>query len=69
MSDTPRTDAVAERLPIYGPSDSEWVNADFARELERENAALRARLDDAVSGWHDIDARLRYLRAEGFDKP
>ena len=45
MSDTPRTDAVAK----YGPAGS-WaeeikiVNADFARTLERENAALREAL-------------------------
>ena len=43
-SDTPRVDDAAECLPIYGPSDSEWVNADFARQLERDLAACREQL-------------------------
>lgn len=34
--DTPRTDDKAECLPIYGPPDSEFVPAEFARQLERE---------------------------------
>ena len=38
MSDTPRTDEVA----CGGMTCKKWVAADFARKLERENAALRA---------------------------
>jgi hypothetical protein len=41
MTDTPMTDAVA--LPRNGdPSD--WIHADFARQLERENKRLREAL-------------------------
>lgn len=41
MSDTPRTDEwIANRTPSGGPAP-EKVDADFARELERENAQLR----------------------------
>ena len=41
MSDTPQTDAVAQCLPIYGPPDSEWVPAEFARQLERDATRYR----------------------------
>jgi hypothetical protein len=44
MSDTPRTDDAAEMLPIFGTSDSEWVNAEFARQLERELAECKVAL-------------------------
>ena len=37
MSDTPRTDAQKR---------GDFVHINFARELERENAALRAALED-----------------------
>jgi hypothetical protein len=41
MSDTPRTDA-----QIYTDGQDPMVHADFARELERENAKLRAQVLD-----------------------
>ena len=49
MSDTPRTDA-KRVLCGYG---EEMVNVDFARELERENAALRSRLVGATCIHHN----------------
>ena len=47
MSDTPRTDAAVALTSLHRYDDSfgdpifGWVTANFARELERENAALR----------------------------
>jgi hypothetical protein len=41
MSDTPRTDAAIQRSCI-DDLKCEWVEVEFARKLERENAALRA---------------------------
>jgi len=43
VSDTPRTDAKAQFFGFNPDEGEEFVPADFARELERENAALRAR--------------------------
>jgi hypothetical protein len=40
VSDTPRTDAKAHTHPFFYV-EAMYVSADFARELERENAALR----------------------------
>ena len=42
MSDTPRTDAKAQFFGFNPDEGEEFVQADFARELERENAALRS---------------------------
>jgi hypothetical protein len=42
VSDTPRTDAKAQFFGFNPDEGEEFVQADFARELERENAALRA---------------------------
>jgi hypothetical protein len=47
MSDTPRTDAKAQFFGFNPDEGEEFVQADFARELERENAALRVALDAA----------------------
>ena len=44
MSDTPRTDDEAFMLD---DGQGEAVMSDFARQLERENAALRADIADA----------------------
>ena len=45
MSETPRTDAVLEWVrPMgndSGPPNEQYVSADFARQLERENFMLR----------------------------
>ena len=57
MSDTPRTDAEAEMLPIYGSSDSEWVNAKFARQLERE-------LERVLKAQDVLVARIATLHAD-----
>jgi len=45
MSDTPRTDAKAQFFGFNPDEGEEFVQADFARELERENAELRERLE------------------------
>lgn len=42
MNDTPRTDA--EVFLLFKTGDDEGVPAEFARKLERENAALRVEL-------------------------
>lgn len=41
MSDTPRTDKEVFLVQARPDVDLEGVDADFARQLERENAALR----------------------------
>jgi len=48
-------------LPIYGSSDSEWVNADFARQLERE-------LDDALRKLRAVDGALDDVGAPNNEK-
>jgi hypothetical protein len=54
MNDTPRTDAVAIRGQSTAfPRASYFVDADFARELERELAA--AREDKARLDWLQTD--------------
>jgi len=40
VSDTPRTDAKAQFFGFNPDEGEEFVQADFARELEREYAAL-----------------------------
>lgn len=45
MSDTPRTDA--ESVLFHDGDRIDWVRADFARSLERENARLAAELAEA----------------------
>jgi hypothetical protein len=42
VSNTPKTDAKAQFFGWNPDEGEEFVQADFARELERENAALRA---------------------------
>jgi len=46
VSDTPKTDAKAQFFGFNPDEGEEFVQADFARELERENAALRQALED-----------------------
>lgn len=46
MSQTPRTDAKAQFFGFNPDEGEEFVQADFARELERENAALRNEVDE-----------------------
>ena len=45
MSYTPRTDAKAQFFGFNPDEGEEFVQADFARQLERENAALRKERD------------------------
>lgn len=62
MSDTPRTDAAAIRCAC----STYVVPSEFARELERENAALRAILRDIRSNnWDgfELAARIAALKA------
>ena len=42
MSDTPKTDAKAQFFGFNPDEGEEFVQADFARELEREYAALES---------------------------
>ena len=42
MSDTPKTDAKAQFFGWNPEEGEEFVQIDFARELERENSALRS---------------------------
>lgn len=55
MSDTPKTDA--EVFPVWNDNKCKtefFVNADYARTLERENAALRAQLAEANQTIEDV---------------
>jgi hypothetical protein len=74
MSDTPRTDAKAQFFGFNPDEGEEFVQADFARELERENAALRAVFEAAKAmahyeyagaavGWPDWDGKFEVLKA------
>ena len=70
MSDTPRTDAHTRQL-IDALQHPHWI--EFARELERENAALRAdkeRLLDILQRWQRM-ADEWYAEADqyGFGEP
>lgn len=47
MNDTPRTDS--EVFLLFKTGEDEGVTAEFARKLERENAALRAEIDSLKS--------------------
>ena len=49
MSNTPKTDAKAQFFGFNPDEGEEFVQADFARELERENAALREALHDIMT--------------------
>ena len=75
MSDTPRTDAKAQFFGFNPDEGEEFVQIDFARELERENASLRAdkeRLDwlQNATYWphpplgEDIRAAIDHCRKE-----
>jgi hypothetical protein len=58
MSDTPRTDAQRSiwEYPNYREESPRWVLANFARELERENAALRLALDQQANYQRELRA-------------
>ncbi len=59
MSDTPRTDERTYPADCLGKTLV--VNADWARELERENAALREMIDLAFRIPNMTDAELTEL--------
>jgi len=46
VSETPKTDSKAQFFGFNPDEGEEFVQADFARELERENAALRKEMDE-----------------------
>ena len=57
-SDTPRTDAALEWVRPAGndsgPPHEQYVSGDFARELERENNALRAKIAELEQQLHAL---------------
>jgi hypothetical protein len=55
MSDTPRTDA--EEARYYG----KWAKSDFARELEREIAAMREQRDRLAEALELFLNRVQYV--------
>ena len=69
MNDTPRTDAKVFNFLNAHPSmnmNQDVVRADFARDLERENARLREALrdfEDAAYGRGTEDLRERHAEA------
>jgi hypothetical protein len=71
MSDTPRTDAKAVFFGFNPDEGEEFVQIDFARELERENASLRAdkeRLDWLQSATVRVgDVLTHFLDSEDVD--
>ena len=70
MSDTPRTDDVVMQAVAQGMRLAPV--AELARELERENAALRAALDAQMKYQRDLRAdrdRLDWLETLDCDSP
>ena len=60
MSDTPKTDAKAQFFGFNPDEGEEFVTASFARELERENATLRADLlieEERSIYWRDNEGK------------
>lgn len=67
MRDTPRTDVETYELDykvLIPREGGEWVKADFARELEREVAALKAERDEARREVCEIMHYTGYLRGD-----
>lgn len=68
MSDTPRTDAqlltVKDCSYVAPHPTGEYVHADFARQLEHENAALRAEIEEAQCVVIGTRLEARELRRE-----
>lgn len=70
VSDTPRTDAEAgEAVFTESGCAADVVNADFARQLERELSAAQAKLAaveklhaDAIEQWKDAEEKLAAAR-------
>jgi hypothetical protein len=55
MSDTPRTDAVINRNPN---PPGRWINSEFARTLERENAQLRKEREQLDESLDELSQRV-----------
>ena len=79
MSDTPRTDSqlltVKDCSYVAPHPTGEYVYAEFARQLERENAALRSIASAMAAemeqhgGDQAFESLARYRAALGEDKP
>ncbi len=65
MSDTPRTDAKAQFFGFNPDEGEEFVQADFARELERENAALRADKEQLMQALYEAEQNMARCLDEG----
>jgi hypothetical protein len=65
MSDTPETDAATHDLSDYGPpvpcSWGDWVDADFARKLERERDEAREAIREAWFAMDEADGTERMI--------
>jgi hypothetical protein len=60
MSDTPLTDARVVFFGFNPEEGDEFVQADFARDLERQNTALRADLlieEERSVYWRDLEGK------------
>jgi hypothetical protein len=73
MSDTPRTDAEVFEVDVVfvsydGPAfePKNVVEPDFARELERENAALRSLLREAVTDYELLGGTCDGVESEDY---
>ena len=64
MSDTPRTDAKTQFFGWNPDEGEEFVTAAFARQLERENAALRSALTTLLA-WEDKGGDIPPTAARG----
>ena len=70
MSDTPRSDKVPwtfTEADLNSKRKQRWVKIEFARELERENAALKTALDHQMTYQRELRAdrdRLDWLMTQ-----
>lgn len=69
MSKTPRTDAAVIAIDVVRGAPVTYVTADFARQLESENAELREALSKFAqidmpegNGWLELD-RTQFLKS------
>ena len=70
MSDTPRTDAAVALTSQhryddgFGDVEFGWVQASFARDLEKENAALRAEVKVTRQNYEEYKSENTTLRED-----
>lgn len=77
MSDTPRTDAAVDDTALENKNHphTDWVTADFARELEHELSELRKHADamcedlDSWGGSDDVTKEIIASYRAKFPKP